>query len=37
MNKIALNHNMFEIPETEIHNTEVNKTIFRGNVVYEQN
>ena len=34
---IILNHNLFEIPETEIHNTEVQKTIFKGAVVYEKN
>ncbi|MDA9982464.1 amidohydrolase [Gammaproteobacteria bacterium] len=33
---IILNHNLLEIPETEIHKTEVQKTIFKGNVVYEQ-
>jgi predicted amidohydrolase YtcJ len=32
---IVLNHNLFEIEATEIHNTEVQKTIFKGNVVYE--
>ncbi len=32
---IVLNHNLFEIPETEIHGTEVQKTIFRGEVFYE--
>ena len=32
---IVLNHNLFEIPATEIHQTEVEKTIFRGEVVYE--
>jgi hypothetical protein len=31
---IILNHNLFEIPETEIHNTEVQKTVFKGDVVY---
>jgi predicted amidohydrolase YtcJ len=31
---IVLNHNLFEIPETEIHNTRVEKTIFKGEVVY---
>jgi len=33
---IVLNHNLFEIPVTEIHTTEVQKTIFKGDVVYEQ-
>ena len=33
---IVLNHNLFEIPETEIHNTEVEKTIFKGEVVYQR-
>jgi hypothetical protein len=32
---IVLNHNLLEIPKTEIHNTEVQKTIFKGEVVYE--
>lgn len=31
---IILNHNLFEIESTEIHNTEVQKTIFKGKVVY---
>ena len=34
---IILNHNLFEIPETDIHNTEVQKTIFNGEVVFELN
>ena len=34
---IVLNHNLFEIPETEIHKTEVQKTIFSGAVVYDGN
>ncbi len=34
---IILNHNLFEISETDIHKTEVQKTIFKGEVVYEQN
>ena len=33
---IILNHNLFEIPESEIHTTEVQKTIFKGSVVYER-
>ena len=31
---IVLNHNLFEIPETEIHKTEVQRTVFKGNLVY---
>jgi len=31
---IVLNHNLFEIPETDIHKTEVQKTVFKGKVVY---
>jgi predicted amidohydrolase YtcJ len=31
---IILNHNLFEIPKTDIHGTEVQKTIFNGEVVY---
>jgi predicted amidohydrolase YtcJ len=31
---IILNHNLFEIEPTEIHNTEVRQTIFKGEVVY---
>ena len=34
---IVLNHNLFEIPETDIHKTEVQETIFKGEVVYESN
>ena len=34
---IVLNHNPFEIPETDIHKTEVQKTIFKGEVVYPGN
>ena len=34
---IVLNHNLFEIPETDIHKTEVQKTIFKGEVVYSAN
>ena len=33
---IILNHNLFEIPETEIHRTEVEKTIFKGEVVFKK-
>ena len=32
---IVLNHNLFEIPVSDIHDTEVQKTIFQGVVVYE--
>ncbi len=32
---IVLDRDPLEIPETEIHNTEVQKTIFKGEVVYE--
>ena len=32
---IILNHNLFEIPSTDIHKTEVQKTLFKGEVVYE--
>ena len=32
---IVLNHNLFDIPVTDIHTTEVLKTIFKGEVVYE--
>jgi predicted amidohydrolase YtcJ len=33
---IVLNHNLFEIPVTEIHKTEVQKTIFKGTVVHQE-
>ena len=33
---IVLNHNLLEIPKMEIHKTEVQKTIFKGKVVYEK-
>jgi predicted amidohydrolase YtcJ len=33
---IVLNHDLFEIPETEIHKTKVQKTIFQGQPVYVQ-
>jgi predicted amidohydrolase YtcJ len=33
---IVLNHNLFEIPETDIHKTEIQKTIFKGEVVYQR-
>ena len=32
---IVLNHNLFEIPDTDIHKTEVQRTIFKGKVVYD--
>jgi predicted amidohydrolase YtcJ len=32
---IVLNDNLFEIPVTDIHKTKVQKTIFKGNVVYQ--
>ena len=32
---IVLNHNLLEIPVTDIHKTEVRKTIFKGEVVYQ--
>jgi predicted amidohydrolase YtcJ len=32
---IVLNHNLLEIPETDIHKTEVQKTVFKGKVVYQ--
>lgn len=34
---VVLNQNLLEIPETEIHKTEVQKTIFRGETVYTSN
>lgn len=33
---IVLNHNLFEIPVTEIHRTEVQRTLFKGQVVHER-
>ena len=33
---IILNHNLLEIPVTDIHKTEVQKTLFKGEVVYEK-
>ena len=33
---IVLNHNLLEIPVTDIHKTAVQKTIFKGEVVYEE-
>jgi len=32
---IILNHNLFVIPTTDIHKTEVLKTLFKGEVVYQ--
>ena len=32
---IVLSHNLFEILQTDIHKTEVRKTLFKGEVVYE--
>ena len=32
---IVLNHNLFEIPVTDIHKTEVQQTVFKGEVVYQ--
>jgi predicted amidohydrolase YtcJ len=33
---IVLNHNLFEIPAADIHTTAVQKTLFKGKVVYER-
>jgi len=32
---IVLNHNLLEIPATDIHKTKVQRTIFKGEVVYD--
>ena len=32
---MVLNHNLLEVAVTEIHKTQVQKTIFKGNTVYE--
>jgi hypothetical protein len=32
---IVLNHDLFEIPPTDIHETQVQKTLHKGRVVYE--
>ncbi|MEH6569175.1 MAG: amidohydrolase family protein [Halioglobus sp.] len=32
---IVLNHNLLEIPVTDIHKTEVQQTLFKGEIVYE--
>ena len=34
---IILNHNLLEINVTNIHKTEVQKTLFKGEVVYSGN
>ena len=34
---IILNHNLFEIPVTNIHKTEVQEVLFKGNAVYSAN
>jgi predicted amidohydrolase YtcJ len=34
---IVLNHNLFEIPPTDIHRTKVSETVFKGEVVYPGN
>lgn len=34
---IVLNQNLFEVPVTDIHKTEVMKTLFKGEVVYQNN
>ena len=33
---IILNHNLFEIPVTDIHKTEVQKTLFKGEIAYKK-
>ena len=33
---IVLNHNLLEVPSTDIHKTAVQKTIFKGELVYEE-
>ena len=33
---IVLNHNLLEIPVTDLHKTEVQKTVFKGKVVYHK-
>jgi len=32
---IVLNHNLFEIPTSDIHETVVLRTVFKGSVVYQ--
>jgi len=34
---IVLNHNLFDIPVTDIHKTKVLNTMFKGNIVYKAN
>ena len=34
---IVLNHNLFEIPATEIHKTKIERTLIKGEVVYQAN
>ena len=34
---IVLNHNLLEVPATDIHKTEVQKTIFKGAAVHSAN
>ena len=34
---IVLNHNLLEIPVTDIHKTKVLNTMFKGNIVYKAN
>lgn len=34
---IILNHNLFEIPATDIHKTEIQSTFFKGKEVYSKN
>ena len=34
---VVLDQNLLEIPVTDIHKTEVQKTVFKGRVVYEAN
>ncbi len=34
---LILIHNLFEIPETVIHRTDVQETIFKGELVYDGN
>ena len=33
---IVLNHNLFEIPLTDIHKMQVQTTLFKGEVVYQR-
>ena len=34
---IVLNHNLFEVPATEIHKTMIHRTVIKGEVVYQAN